>query len=92
MRKISVAEAKDQLSKYLHQAEKDEIIITRHGKPAGLLILKKAVVSLFFGQAFEIAFRSRRQAFTRRETYSVCTLTDGGRPANAEMKQLQRLA
>jgi prevent-host-death family protein len=29
---------KDDLSKYLRAAEKEEIIITRHGKPAGILI------------------------------------------------------
>jgi len=29
---------KDQLSKYLRVAQKDRILITRHGKPAGILI------------------------------------------------------
>ena len=29
---------KDDLSKYLRLAEKEEVIITRHGKPAGILI------------------------------------------------------
>jgi prevent-host-death family protein len=29
---------KDDLSRYLRLAEKEEIIITRHGKPAGILI------------------------------------------------------
>jgi prevent-host-death family protein len=38
MRKIALSEAKDQLSKYLHDAEKEEIVILRHGKPAGVLI------------------------------------------------------
>ncbi len=38
MKKISLSEAKDQLSEYLRLAEKEEIIITRHGKPAGVLI------------------------------------------------------
>ncbi len=31
-------EVKDELSKYLRTAEKEEIVITRHGKPAGVLI------------------------------------------------------
>lgn len=35
MRKVPLHEAKDDLSKY---AEKEEIIITRRGKPAGVLI------------------------------------------------------
>ena len=38
MRKVPLHEAKDDLSKYLRDAEKEEIIITRHGKPAGVLI------------------------------------------------------
>lgn len=38
MRRVSLSEVKDQLSKYLRLANKEEIIITRHGKPAGVLI------------------------------------------------------
>jgi prevent-host-death family protein len=38
MKKIALSEVKDDLSKYLHLAEKEEVIITRHGKPAGVLI------------------------------------------------------
>ena len=38
MKKIALSEIKDELSKYLHLAEKEEIVITRHGKPAGILI------------------------------------------------------
>ena len=37
MKKIALSEVKDDLSKYLRLAEKEEIIITRHGKPAGVL-------------------------------------------------------
>ncbi len=38
MKKISLSEVKDDLSRYLHIAENEEVIITRHGKPAGVLI------------------------------------------------------
>ena len=38
MKKVALSEAKDDLSRILRQAEKEEIIITRHGKPAGVLI------------------------------------------------------
>ena len=38
MKKVPVNEVKDDLSRYLHEAEKEEIIITRHGRPAGVLI------------------------------------------------------
>jgi prevent-host-death family protein len=38
MRKVPLHKAKDDLSKYLRNAEKEDIIITRHGKPAGVLI------------------------------------------------------
>lgn len=38
MKKAPLSEVKNDLSKYLRQAEDEEIIITRHGKPAGVLI------------------------------------------------------
>jgi prevent-host-death family protein len=38
MKKVALSEVKDDLSKYLHIAENEEVIITRHGKPAGVLI------------------------------------------------------
>jgi prevent-host-death family protein len=38
MKKVPVNEVKDELSRYLHEAEKEEIVITRHGRPAGVLI------------------------------------------------------
>jgi len=38
MKRIALSEVKDDLSKYLRMAEEEEIIITRHGKPAGVLI------------------------------------------------------
>jgi prevent-host-death family protein len=38
VREIPLSEIKDDLSHYLREAETQEIVITRHGKPAGLLI------------------------------------------------------
>ncbi len=38
MRQVALAEVKDDLSRFLRLAESEEIVITRHGKPAGLLI------------------------------------------------------
>lgn len=38
MKKVALSDVKDNLSKYLRLAEKQEIVITRHGKPAGVLI------------------------------------------------------
>jgi prevent-host-death family protein len=38
MKKVALSDAKDHLSEYLDLAEKEEVIITRHGKPAGVLI------------------------------------------------------
>ncbi|RJP32925.1 MAG: type II toxin-antitoxin system Phd/YefM family antitoxin [Candidatus Omnitrophota bacterium] len=38
MIEIALANVKNALSRYLRLAEKEEIIITRHGKPAGVLI------------------------------------------------------
>src|SRR5437588_3676992 len=38
MRQVALSEIKDDLSKYLRLAESEEIVITRHGKPAGILV------------------------------------------------------
>ncbi len=38
MKRVALSEAKDDLSRFLRLAEKEEVLITRHGKPAGLLI------------------------------------------------------
>ncbi len=38
MKKVALSEVKDDLSRYLHIAENEEVVITRHGKPAGVLI------------------------------------------------------
>jgi prevent-host-death family protein len=38
MKTIVLSEIKDQFSKFLRLAENEEIIIMRHGKPAGVLI------------------------------------------------------
>lgn len=38
MKRAALSEVKDQLSRYLHDAEKEEVVILRHGKPAGVLI------------------------------------------------------
>jgi prevent-host-death family protein len=38
LRQISVSEIKEDRSRFLHEAEKQEIVITRDGKPAGVLI------------------------------------------------------
>ena len=37
-REVALAEVKDDLSKYLRLAVDEEIVITRHGRPAGILI------------------------------------------------------
>jgi prevent-host-death family protein len=38
MKHVALSEVKDQLSKYLKEAGKEGIVITRHGRPAGVLI------------------------------------------------------
>jgi prevent-host-death family protein len=37
-KQVALSELKDDLSKYLRLAENEEIVITRHGKPAGVLV------------------------------------------------------
>lgn len=38
MKKVALSEIKDGLSKYLRMAEREEVVVTRHGKPAGVLV------------------------------------------------------
>jgi len=38
MKKAALSKLKDDLSRFLRLAEKEEVVITRHGKPAGVLI------------------------------------------------------
>jgi PHD/YefM family antitoxin component YafN of YafNO toxin-antitoxin module len=38
MKRAALSEVKDDLSKFLRLAEKEEVVITRHGKAAGILI------------------------------------------------------
>jgi len=38
VKEVPLSEVKDDLSRYLRQAEQRPVVITRHGKPAGVLI------------------------------------------------------
>ena len=38
MKKVALSEIKDDLSRYLRLAENEEIVITKHGRPAGVLV------------------------------------------------------
>ena len=38
VKEVPLSDIKDDLSRYLREAETQEIVITRHGKPAGVLI------------------------------------------------------
>lgn len=38
MKQIPLSDVKNDLSRYLRMAEEEDIVITRHGKPAGILI------------------------------------------------------
>lgn len=38
MKEVPLSEVKDDLSRFLREAETQEVVITRHGKPAGVLI------------------------------------------------------
>src|SRR5438094_9326461 len=38
VKEVPLSEVKDDLSRFLREAETQEVVITRHGKPAGVLI------------------------------------------------------
>ena len=38
MKKVALSQVKDDLSRYLRRAAKEDVVITRHGRAAGVLI------------------------------------------------------
>ncbi|MGA7993088.1 MAG: type II toxin-antitoxin system Phd/YefM family antitoxin [Thermoanaerobaculia bacterium] len=38
MKRVALSDVKDDLSRYLRLAEGEDVVITRHGRPAGILI------------------------------------------------------
>ena len=38
MKRAALSKVKDDLSRFLREAEREEVVITKHGKPAGVLI------------------------------------------------------
>ncbi len=38
MKQVALAKIKDHLSRYLIEASEEQIVITKHGKPAGVLV------------------------------------------------------
>ena len=38
MKQVALSEVKDRFSRYLRIAETEEVVITRNGKPAGILV------------------------------------------------------
>ena len=38
MKQVALSEIKDELSKFLRMAETEQIVITKHGKPAGVVV------------------------------------------------------
>jgi prevent-host-death family protein len=38
VKRVALAKVKDDFSRYLRQATAEEVVITRHGRPAGVLI------------------------------------------------------
>ena len=66
MKRVALSEAKDDLSRVLRQAEDEEVIITRHGKPAGILIGFKSEDDWFdYRLANDVRFLNRVEAARR---------------------------
>lgn len=49
MKEAPLSEVRNDLSRFLREAEKQEIIITRHGKPAGALIGNRRTIGSSIG-------------------------------------------
>jgi len=60
MKKVALSEVKDDLSRFLRPAEKEEVLITRHGKPAAVLIGFASEEDPHFLERIEVARGSLR--------------------------------
>lgn len=49
MKKVALAEVKDHFSEYLHEAAKEEVVITRHGLPECSSVLRAMMTGLSTG-------------------------------------------
>ena len=67
MKKVALSEVKDDLSRFLRLAEKEAVVITRHGKPAGVLIGFKSEDE-WFDYRFENDPRFLRRVEAARES------------------------
>ena len=81
LKRVPLSEVKDDLSRYLRRATDAPIVVTRHGKPAGVLIgfateddLKQNgfppdLVAKFFGPAMKIGDRTEPVRFNSGKWY-----------------------
>lgn len=86
MKKVALADVKEDLPKYLQIAEEEEVVITRDGKPAGVLIGFKSEEDWLdyqiesdprFLQRIEASRQSLREG---RGVRWWATASSGGRP------------
>jgi prevent-host-death family protein len=87
VKEVPLSEIKDDLSRYLREAETQEIVFTRHGKPAGILIGFESEEDWF-------DYRLEHDArFLRRIEQARSSLRAGGgiRLEELEPEQQQRL-
>ena len=67
MKKVALSAIKDDLSRFLRLAEKEEVVITRHGKAAGVLIGFKSEED-WFDYRLENDPRFQKRVETARES------------------------
>jgi prevent-host-death family protein len=73
MKRVALSEVKDDLSNYLRIAEAEDVVITRHGKPAGVLIGFKSE-----DDWFEYKLQSDPRFLARVETARASIRGGGG--------------
>jgi len=60
VKEVPLSEIKDDLSRFLREAETQEIVITRHGKPAGVLIGFESLTDRSFDAVMSASTRCER--------------------------------
>ena len=81
-RRVALAKVKDDLSRYLRMAESEEVVITRHGRPAGVLIgsdLRRTGSTTVWSIILSSSVAFARRGLTSRRVAGLGLKTSRGR-------------
>ena len=84
MKKVALAKVKDDFSRYLRQAGAEEVIITRHGRAAGILIGFEPEDDWF---AYRLEHHPAHDALSGTGACATASQSHGSRPAPTRVRR-----